>query len=131
MKGQGKTSRDRGTRPTTIINVEWQAGVATILHMRANGVQSKSNGPSYQMPNPLMGDAGSGTGVGGDTGGDTSGDIDAVFRSHANNEVRLSGAMHWCHSHRGPSIYYVIQIWGPSRPLPPYCNIVINWEDPL
>ena len=24
--------------------------------MRANGVQSKSNGPSYQMPNPLMGD---------------------------------------------------------------------------
>ena len=51
------TSRDRGTRPTTIINVEWQAGVATILHMRANGVQSKSNGPSYQMPNPLMGDA--------------------------------------------------------------------------
>ena len=74
--------------------------MATILHMRANGVQSKSNGPSYQMPNPLMGDAGSGTGVGGDTGGDTSGDIDAVFRSHANNEVRLSGAMHWCHSCR-------------------------------
>ena len=30
----------------------------------------------------------------------------------------------------GPSIYYVIQIWGPGRPLPPYCNIVINWEDP-
>ena len=31
---------------------------------------------------------------------------------------------------KGPSIYYVIQIWGPGRPLPPYCNIVINWEDP-
>ena len=31
---------------------------------------------------------------------------------------------------KGPSIYYVIQIWDPGRPLPPYCNIVINWEDP-
>ena len=31
---------------------------------------------------------------------------------------------------KGPSIYYVIQIWGLGRPLPPYCNIVINWEDP-
>ena len=85
MKGQVKTSRDRGTRPTTIINVEWQAGVATILHMRANGVQSKSNGPSYQMPNPLMGD----TGVGGDTGGD----IDAVFCSLANNEALMCNAL--------------------------------------
>ena len=27
---------------------------------------------------------------------------------------------------KGPSIYYVIQIWGPGRPLPPCCNIVIN-----
>lgn len=53
--------------------------------MRANGVQSKSNGPSYQMPNPLMGD----TGVGGDTGGD----IDAVFCSHANNEVIKCNAL--------------------------------------
>ena len=35
-----------------------------------------------------------------------------------------------CRSIKGPSIYYVIQIWGPSSPLPPYCNIVINWEDP-
>ena len=57
--------------------------MATILHMRANGVQSKSNGPSYQMPNPLMGDAGSDTGGGGDSGGD----IDAVFCSHVNNEA--------------------------------------------
>ena len=57
--------------------------MATILHMRANGVQSKSNGPSYQMPNPLMGDTGSDTGAGGDTGGDS----DAVFCSHANNEA--------------------------------------------
>ena len=32
--------------------------------------------------------------------------------------------------HKGPSIYYVIQNWGLSRPFPPYCNIVINWEDP-
>ena len=63
--------------------------MATILHMRANGVQSKSNGPSYQMPNPLMGDAGSGTGVGGDTGGD----IDAVFRSLANNEALKCNAL--------------------------------------
>ena len=63
--------------------------MATILHMRANGVQSKSNGPSYQMPNPLMGDAGSDTGVGGDTGGD----IDAVFRSLANNEAPKCNAL--------------------------------------
>ena len=63
--------------------------MATILHMRANGVQSKSNGPSYQMPNPLMGDAGGDTGVGGDTGGD----IDAVFCSHANNEVIKCNAL--------------------------------------
>ena len=34
-------------------------------------------------------------------------------------------------SPKGPSIYYVIQIWGLGRPLPPYCNIVMNWEDPL
>ena len=32
--------------------------------------------------------------------------------------------------HKGPSIYYVIQIWGPERPPPPPCNIVINQEDP-
>ena len=31
--------------------------------------------------------------------------------------------------HKGPSIYYVIQIWGPERPPPPPCNIVINRED--
>ena len=31
---------------------------------------------------------------------------------------------------KGPSIYYVIQIWGPERPPPPPCNIVINREDP-
>ena len=31
---------------------------------------------------------------------------------------------------KGLSIYYVIQIWGLGRPLPPYYNIVINWEDP-
>ena len=31
---------------------------------------------------------------------------------------------------KGPSIYYVIQIWGPERPPPPPCNIVINWEAP-
>ena len=35
------------------------------------------------------------------------------------------------HTYMGLSIYYVIQIWGPGQPLPPYCNIVINWEDPL
>ena len=63
--------------------------MATILHMRANGVQSKSNGPSYQMPNPLMGDAGGDTGVGGDIGSD----IDAVFCSHANNEVIKCNAL--------------------------------------
>ena len=63
--------------------------MATILHMRANGVQSKSNGPSYQMPNPLMGDAGGDTGVGGDIGGD----IDAVFRPHANNEALKCNAL--------------------------------------
>ena len=27
---------------------------------------------------------------------------------------------------KGPSVYYVIQIWGPERPPPPPCNIVIN-----
>ena len=26
--------------------------------------------------------------------------------------------------YKGPSIYYVIQIWGPERPPPPPCNIV-------
>ena len=34
------------------------------------------------------------------------------------------------HPIKGPSIYYVIQIWGPGGPLPPYCNILINLEDP-
>ena len=33
-------------------------------------------------------------------------------------------------ANKGPSIYYVIQIWGPKRPPPPHCNIVINQEDP-
>ena len=59
--------------------------------MRANGVQSKSNGPSYQMPNPLMRDTGSETGVGGYTG--VGGDIDAVFCSHANNEAFKCNAL--------------------------------------
>ena len=35
-----------------------------------------------------------------------------------------------CSGLLGAVHYYVIQIWDPGRPLPPYCNIVINWEDP-
>ena len=44
------------------------------------------------------------------------------------SDGRQQGNCVRCISCKGPSIYYVIQIWGAGRPPSPYCNIVINWE---